>query len=95
MKRRTSRWLTWLAMIFGGATVFQSVGFTGSGLNGGCFRFASNGLLSSTNFCVLLDCDNGFFGGIVDPCADPSQAATLLDCQPASTDEDDTTTTTP
>jgi hypothetical protein len=83
-------------MILGGATVFQSVGFTGSGLNGGCARFTSNGVLSATNFCVLFDCDNGFFGGVVDPCNDPSQGATLLDCQtyvPDTTTDDSGTDT--
>ena len=94
MNRRTNRWLTWLAMIFGGATMFQSIGFTGSGLNGGCARFASNGVLSATNFCVLFDCDNGFLGGVVDPCTDPSQAATLLDCQGAVSTSGTTNVTT-
>jgi len=94
MKQRTCRWLTWLAMILGGATLFQSIGFTGSGLNGGCARFQSNGVFSATNFCVLFDCENGFFGGVIDPCDDPSQAATLLDCQPAATTTGTGTTTT-
>ncbi|MHC4796822.1 MAG: hypothetical protein ACYTF1_09275, partial [Planctomycetota bacterium] len=92
MNRRRCRWLTWLAMILGGATMFQSVGFTGSGLNSGCSRFGTNGFLSTTNFCVLLDCENGFLGGVVDPCSDPSQAATLLDCQPVATGTTGTTT---
>jgi len=37
-------------------------------------------VLSATNFCFLLDCQNGFFGGLIDPCNDPSAGATLLDC---------------
>jgi len=83
MSRRKQRWLVWLAMFFGGATLFQSVGFTTTGTNPSCYRFTSNGVLSATNFCFLFDCQNGFFGGLVDPCADPSQGATFLDCQGA------------
>ncbi|UCD29543.1 MAG: hypothetical protein JSV03_03415 [Planctomycetota bacterium] len=94
MNRRTSRWLTWLAMILGGATMFQSIGFTNSGLNSGCARFGTNGILSATNFCVLLDCEDGFFGGVVDPCQDPSQAGTLLDCEPVFTTNGGTGTVT-
>jgi len=61
--------------------VFQSIGFTATqGLDFSCNRFTSNGVLSSTNFCFLLDCENGFAGGLWDPCNDPSQGPVLLDC---------------
>lgn len=81
MTRRKLRWWSLVATVLGGATLFQSIGFTATnGLDFGCNRFVSNGVLSATNFCFLLDCRNGFFGGLIDPCADPSQGALLLDC---------------
>lgn len=82
MRRHTRRTLVWLAMMLTGATVFQTSAFTGTtgAGNHGCGRFMSNGLLSSVDFCYLLDCENGFFGGVVDPCSDPSSGALLLDC---------------
>lgn len=57
----------------------SGVGNLGSG---GCARFATNGLASSVDFCYLLDCDNGFFGGLVSPCGDPNSSADnyLVDC---------------
>jgi hypothetical protein len=69
-------------MIAGGATLFQEFPFTGTGGGGyfGCTRFATNSVGTAIDFCYLLDCENGFFGGLVDPCADPSAGAWLLDC---------------
>ncbi len=103
MKRSRMRWWTLVATVLGGATVFQSVGFTATeGLDFSCNRFVSNGVLSTTNFCFLLDCENGFLGGLVDPCNDPSQGGVLLDCEggvggtgtSGTDDTDDTTDTT-
>jgi len=81
MRRRSLRWWTYLATVFGGATMFQSVGFTATnGIDFGCNRFISNGILSGTDFSFLLDFDNGFAGGLFQPCNDPSSGAIFLDC---------------
>jgi hypothetical protein len=87
---RKQRALVWLAMACGGITLYQGVGFTtgylsnyggiigGSG-GTGCSRFVSNGVASSVDFCYLLDCQNGFLGGVVDPCAGGT-GSLLVDC---------------
>lgn len=104
MTRRQRVWI-WLGMVCGGVTMYQGLGFTtgyfgnysgviGGGSGTSCARFATNGLASSIDFCYLLDCDNGFFGGIVDPCAGGDTGNLLVDCGGATTTDDATTTTT-
>jgi len=97
MRRRTKRIWVWLAIVLGGATMFQGVGFTSNtgAYSGGCTEFYTNGVVTSVDFCYLLDCENGFLGGLVDPCG---QGGLLVDCNEnvSTTDEEteDTTTTT-
>ena len=83
MRQSISRVLKWLAIVCGGAALFQFpiTGNNGVG-GGGCSTFATNGLMNSIDFCYLLDCENGFFGGAVQPCGDGSSngQAFLLDC---------------
>lgn len=85
---RRRRLLIWLAMLLSGGTMFQAVGFTRTGLGGACQpqNFFTNGALSSVDFCYVLDCQNGFFGGVVQPC-DPTNPANdyLIDCTGYST----------
>lgn len=108
MTRRQRGWI-WLATICSGVTLYQGIGTTTGylpvygGVIGGqrgnsCGRFASNGLVSSIDFCFLLDCENGFFGGVIDPCGNAGTAGDLLvDCVnvpgPVATTENDTTNT--
>jgi len=94
MRWRTRRIWIWLALILGGATVFQTVGFTtnSGAISGGCRDFALNGVSSAVDMCYLLDCESGFFGGLVDPC-DPQNPA-LLDCANTGTTTTDQTATT-
>jgi hypothetical protein len=56
----------------------------------GCSRFATNGLSSSVDFCYLLDCQNGFFGGVVNPCAGGTSSL-LVDCGNNTTGNNTTT----
>jgi hypothetical protein len=35
----------------------------------GCTSFFANAQLASTNFCFLLNCNDGAFGGLIDFCA--------------------------
>jgi hypothetical protein len=97
MKPATRKWLKWLMITLGGATMFQGVGFTSNNgaFSNGCSEFYANGAVTSVDFCYLLDCQNGFFGGLVDPCA---QGSLLVDCPGGMTtdeeeaEEEDTTT---
>jgi hypothetical protein len=61
-------------MVLGASgTLFQfgGIGFTRNGFGGNCqgLNFYENGLLTSVDFCYLLDCQNGFLGGAVQPCS--------------------------
>ena len=78
----------WLIITLGGATMFQGVGFTSNrgAFSGGCTEFYMNGALTSVDFCYLLDCQNGFAGGLIDPCG---QGGLLVDCAPVATDDDE------
>jgi len=99
MKRRAYRFMMWLLMAAAGATLFQTYplypisGDTGTGFYG-CTRFAANSTGNVIDWCWLLDCQNGFFGGLIDPCADPSSSPWLLDCANYTGDTDTTDTTT-
>ena len=98
MTRRALRIWTWLAMIGSGATLFQTYPITGTGGGGnfGCQRFATNAVSGSLDFCYVFDCQNGFFGGVVDPCNDTSMGPWLLDCPDgigAADEEEDETDT--
>lgn len=77
MNRRMTRIWVWLAMIVAGATMFQFSTNTGA-YSGGCGEFYANGIVGSLDFCYLFDCENGFFGGAIDPC-DPNNPS-LMDC---------------
>lgn len=89
MSPRRKRFWMWLAMAFSGATVFQTIGFTSNvgALNGGCREFYTNGIATSLDMCYLLDCENGFLGGFIDPCGDPTTAADdlIVDCSNVAT----------
>lgn len=97
MKRRARRFLMWWTLTFG-ATAFQLLnpfytgGFDFSGVNSpttGCINFWSNGLLDSIDFCYVLDCENGWFGGAFDPCSGSGVGGGLLvDC-PIDVDQND------
>lgn len=83
MKQRLNRWLAWLTIALGSGTLFQVTGFTNTNIpGGGCSSFYANGIATSVDFCYLLNCDNGFIGGLVQPCGDPNSAEDdlLVDC---------------
>jgi len=96
MKQRWYRIWLWLALFAGGGITFGGVGFTRTGLGRSCSgtQLYANGLFSMVDFCFLLDCNNGFLGGLLQPCGSANTAADdfLIDCSPAvSTDDDDQT----
>ncbi len=96
MSQRWNRVMKWLSMAAAGGTHFQAAYpiTTTEGINGGCNRFVGNAVLSSVDFCYLLDCDSGFFGGLVKPCTDIGSGPFLLDCEGGGTTTDDTGTDT-
>jgi len=91
MKWRRFQMWAWSVAMLGGATMFQACSGTPSAGDYNPLRFFTNSAGSAIDFCWLLDCQNGFFGGLVDPCADPSMGGWLLDC-PGGVASDDTTT---
>lgn len=101
MKPRVGRLWRWMILIGGCGALFQSsgIGFTRNGLGGNCQarNFFQNGLLTGVDFCYLLDCQNGFFGGAFQPCGNTgTQGDTLLvDCPNVVTTTTTTTTQNP
>ena len=49
-----------------GAFVSAGIIYGGSGI--ACASYGAEAALSSIDFCFLLDCQNGAFGGLIDPC---------------------------
>jgi len=74
--RRTKAALL-LVLVLSSGTLFQGAS--------GCVTFTGQGLLSSFDFCYLLDCQNLLFG-LLRPCNDPttSEDDVLQDCPPAT-----------
>lgn len=58
-------------------SVASAVALVGSGsllfafANNGCMSFLAESALTSADFCFIFDCQNGLFGGTIDPCAGP------------------------
>lgn len=96
---RMQRGFRWLAIVGCGASLFQiTTGFFPyngviGGNSSGCARFAANGLSTSIDFCYILDCDNGFFGGAIDPCTGDPATSLLVDCGTRGADPNDVNTT--
>src|SRR5687768_5373692 len=80
MKRRFHRGWIARALALSGGSVFSGIGFTRNGLGGACqpLNFFGNGVLCMTDFCFLLDCQNGFAGGVIQPCSGLNP--TFIDC---------------
>lgn len=52
--------------------------------SGSCASFVGESALTSTNFCFIFDCQNGFFGGTVDPCSGAGGGNQTLESQDGS-----------
>ena len=70
-------------MVAGG--VLAAGGWLATGPGAGCTSFALESLLVTTDFCFIFDCQNGAFGGTVDPCPDglpggPTEQPLFTDC---------------
>lgn len=57
------------------AVVLTAGTLMGMGVNGGCFNLLTEGGLFALNPCGILDCTAGLFGGAIDPCGVPGNAA--------------------
>ncbi len=61
MRSHKHRFSKAVAMTLGGGLLFAGPGT-------GCFSFALEASLESLDFCFILDCQNGVFGGTADLC---------------------------
>ena len=43
-----------------------------SGPGTGCLEYAGESLFDTIDFCFVFDCQNGLFGGAIDPCPNVS-----------------------
>ena len=51
--------------------VLAATAVVGMLFNTTCASFASEQVFRTVDFCFLFDCQNGAFGGLIDPCPDP------------------------
>ncbi len=75
MSDRVKRWLMLALLTAGGTVLFQ-------GNWAACTRFTADWTATSANWCFVFDCQNGIYGGLIDPCAGSNPL--LVDC-PATT----------
>jgi hypothetical protein len=71
---RTTRKLLLILLLVGSSgMVFQA---------SNCVAFTAENTLAATNVCFIVDCVNGFFGGLVQPCGNPFDTLDdlLADC---------------
>lgn len=61
MRARSRLVMIMVALAFGG-------GFLTAGAGTGCANYLVETTLSAADFCFIFDCQQGFFGGTVDPC---------------------------
>ena len=56
-------------------------GYILAGPGTGCGSYMAESTLAATDFCFIFDCQNGMFGGTIDPCASTdTQGPLLADC---------------
>ncbi|MFQ5495154.1 MAG: hypothetical protein ACE5EX_07205 [Phycisphaerae bacterium] len=66
MRSRSRRIPLVLSIVLGGSVLF-------SGPGTGCVDIMTESFLTTTDFCFIFDCQNGLFGGTIDPCAGTGQ----------------------
>ena len=73
MGRTGYRVIVWSLIVLTGGLVFQA---------GNCVAFALDSTMAATNICYIIDCQNGLFGGLINPCGSPFTSADdlLQDC---------------
>jgi hypothetical protein len=62
MRRTARRVLVWALVVLTNGMVFDAAS---------CYSFKSDTVLSSVNWCYVIDCQNGLFGGLIQPCGSP------------------------
>ncbi len=50
-------------------------GFLAAGPGTGCANYLVESTLAAADFCFIFDCQQGLFGGTVDPCAQDGPGA--------------------
>lgn len=51
------------------ASLLLSGGYLMAGPGTSCTSFVGETGITSTDFCFIFDCQNGFFGGTIQPCS--------------------------
>lgn len=77
MKQRLARGMRWLVAVLMTGTLAQ---VTCTGADNAYItvpRLATEGVMTSVDFCHIFDCQGGFFGGAIQPCG---QNPLLVDC---------------
>ncbi len=68
-----------------GLAIMGAIGLCGGVLfqTPGCATFGLQSALAALDFCAILDCQNGLFGGLIRPCGSPLSVEDdiLADCQ--------------
>ena len=71
MRSRGRSLVAALTTIAAGAVVISGPGTS-------CSSFTAETLVTSTDFCFIFDCQNGAWGGTLDPCN--AASPTFVDC---------------
>jgi hypothetical protein len=71
MQPRKRRLLRYTMLLLGGAALFGNA-------NAACTRIAGDQALLSLNACFIFDCQDGLFGGLIDPCVAGQEL--FIDC---------------
>jgi len=53
-------------------------GYVVAGPGTSCSSYAAESTFTATDFCFIFDCQNGLFGGTIDPCG--GAAPLFVDC---------------
>jgi len=59
-------------------SLLAASGFLTSGPGTSCSSYVGESAFAATDFCFIFDCQNGIFGGTIDPCA--TQNPLFVDC---------------
>ncbi len=90
-RRKRTKWILGLAAAAALGVLYQTA----------CMSMAGEEFLRTVDFCFLFDCQNGAFGGLIDPCSGATTTSTsssststntvvttgnlFVDCPPATT----------
>lgn len=79
MRSRSRRIVMTVGLVLGGAYLAAGSGTTG------CVSFSMGSAFAAADFCFIFDCQNGLFGGTLQPCSNDNRVGAnesdiLTDC---------------